>query len=125
GDLDSSDAEDIAERIVKYMKREGATGQVPKPKVAPPLTDVPLLLDELAFVDTKDSRLMQTLLVDVKAKDKMAPGLFRYLTVYGAATPKINLNTAPLVVLKAEFSNVSDRDFAQRIVDRRRQAPDA
>lgn len=75
------------------------------------------------FVDTKDSRLFQTLLYDQQVKDVTAPGLHRYLTVYGPG--KINLNTAPLVVLKAEFANVSDRDYAQKIIDRRREAPDA
>ncbi len=125
GDLDVADAEEIAGRIVRYMTREGATGQVPKPSTtgAAGANDVPLLLDELMFVDTKDSRLFQTLLYDQQVKDVTAPGLHRYLTVYGPG--KINLNTAPLVVLKAEFANVSDRDYAQKIIDRRREAPDA
>lgn len=122
GDLDLADAEDLADRIVRYLKREGATGQVPKPKLVAPYTDTPLLLDELLFVDTKDSRLMSTLLYDVQVKDAVAPGLHRYVTVYG--TGKINLNTAPVAVLKAQFSNLQDRDFAQKIVDRRRQAPE-
>lgn len=122
GDLDVADAEDIADRIIRHLKREGATGQVPKPKLVAPWTDTPMLLDELLFVDTKDSRLMSVLLYDVQAKDKVAPGLHRYLTVYG--TGKVNLNTAPVAVLKAQFSNLQDRDFAQKIVDRRRQAAD-
>lgn len=122
GDLDLADAEDLADRIVRHLKREGATGQVPKPKLVAPYTDTPLLLDELLFVDTKDSRLMSTLLYDVQVKDAVAPGLHRYVTVYG--TGKINLNTAPVAVLKAQFSNLQDRDFAQKIVDRRRQAPE-
>jgi|GEM_PF-2715000 len=125
GDLDVADAEEIAGRIVRYMTREGASGQVPKPSTtgAAGAADVPLLLDELLFVDTQDSRLLQTLLYDVQTKDAVAPGLHRYLTVYG--TGKVNLNTAPVVVLKAMFSNVSDRDYAQKIIDRRQQAPDA
>lgn len=122
GDLDLADAEDLADRIVRHLKREGATGQVPKPKLVAPYTDTPLLLDELLFVDTKDSRLMSMLLYDVQVKDAVAPGLHRYVTVYG--TGKINLNTAPVAVLKAQFSNLQDRDFAQKIVDRRRQAPE-
>lgn len=124
GDLDVADAEEIAGRIVRYMSREGATGQVPKPPTtgAAGAGDVPLLLDELLFVDTKDSRLFQTLLYDIQTKDRVAPGLHRYLTVYG--TGKVNLNTAPLTVLKAMFTNVSDRDYAQKIIDRRRQSPD-
>ena len=124
GDLDVADAEDMAGRIVRYMTREGASGQVPKPSTTGTAGagDVPLLLDELLFVDTKDSRLFQTLLYDQQVKDVVAPGLHRYLTVYGPG--KVNLNTAPLVVLKAHFSNVSDRDYAQKMIDRRREAPD-
>lgn len=125
GDLDVADAEEIAGRIVRYMTREGASGQVPKPSTtgAAGANDVPMLLDELLFVDTKDSRLFQTLLYDQQVKEVAAAGLHRYLTVYGPG--KVNLNTAPLVVLKAYFSNVSDRDYAQKIIDRRRQSPES
>ncbi|MBL9089164.1 MAG: general secretion pathway protein GspK [Planctomycetia bacterium] len=125
GDLDIADAEEIAGRIVRYMTREGASGQVPKPSTtgAAGANDVPMLLDELLFVDTKDSRLFQTLLYDQQVKEVTAAGLHRYLTVYGPG--KVNLNTAPLVVLKAHFSNVSDRDYAQKIIDRRRQSPES
>lgn len=116
GDIDVSDAEEITDRIIKHLKRDGATGQVPKPKTLP--ADVPLLLDELLFVDAKDNHLLGVLMNDVEIKGKVAPGLHRYLTSYG--TGKINLNTAPLVVLKSLFPMISDRDFAQAIIDRRR-----
>ena len=119
GDIDQSDAEDIADKIIEHIKRQGASGQVPKPKTTPP--DVPLLLDQLLFVDTKDNKLMSVLLNDVQIKDAVAPGLHRYLTVYG--TKKLNINTAPLVVLKALFPVATDRDYAQAIIDRRRSAP--
>ena len=119
GDIDQSDAEDIADRIIQHLKRDGGSGQVPKPKTTPP--DTPLLLDQLLFVDTKDNRLMSVLLNDMPVKGAVAPGLHRYVTVYG--TKKINLNTAPLAVLKALFSVATDRDYAQGIIDRRRSAP--
>ncbi|HVG94927.1 MAG TPA: type II secretion system protein GspK [Planctomycetota bacterium] len=120
GDLDLADAEDIADRVLRHLKREGATGQVPKPKTLP--AGVPLLLDELLFTDQRDDRLIGSLLRDVQTKDRVAPGLHRYITCYstGVGAAKINLNTAPLVVLRALFSNVQDRDYAQGIVDRRR-----
>jgi hypothetical protein len=119
GDIDAGTAEDLADKIVKYVKRDGATGQVPKPKVTP--KETMFLLDEIAFADEK---LLPGLLVDVKTKDRVAPGLHRYLTVFGNG--KVNLNTAPVTVLKAEFTNLQDRDsFAQAIVDRRRTTPDA
>jgi general secretion pathway protein K len=120
GDIDQGTAEDLTDRIVKYLKREGGSGQVPKPKTTP--LNTPLLLDELSFAD--DGKLIPSLLVDVKVKDGVAPGLHRYLTVYGSG--KINVNTAPLVVLKAEFTNLQDREtYPQEIIDRRRSSADA
>lgn len=120
GDLDVSDGEDIADRIIRHLKREGGSGQVPKPKTNP--ANVPLLLDEMLFCDTaKSTRIMDILLVDVQLDDeKVAPGLWRYVTVYGAA--KLNVNTAPLVVLEALFSQSGDVSYAQGIIDRRRSA---
>jgi len=120
GDLDVSDAEDIADRVIRHLKREGATGQVPKPKTTP--ANVPLLLDELLFCDTaKSSRIMDVVLVDVRVdEDTASPGLWRYVTCYGAG--KINVNTAALPVLKALFSQPGDQSYAQGIIDRRRSA---
>jgi type II secretory pathway component PulK len=55
------------------------------------------------------------------------PGLFRYLTVFSeeVADPpmRINLNTAPLVVLMA-LLDANDEDLAQKILDHRRQGAD-
>jgi general secretion pathway protein K len=118
GDVDIGLAEDLADKIVRYLKREGARGQVPKPKTTP--ANVPLLLDEISFADPK---LLPALLVDQKSDDGNAPGLHRYLTVYG--TGRINVNTAPLVVLKALFSIPADQDLAQGILDRRRSEPES
>ena len=120
GDLDVSDAEDIADRVIRHLKREGATGQVPKPKTNP--ANLPLLLDELLFCDTtKSSRIMDVVLVDVKVdEDTVAPGLWRYVTCYGPG--KLNVNTASLPVLKALFSQPGDQSYAQGIIDRRRSA---
>ena len=119
GDIDVGTAEELADKIQKYMKREGGSGQVPKPKTTP--ANQLLLLDELGFAD--NHKLIPKLLVDQKVGDKVAPGLQRYLTVYG--TGKVNLNTAPLPVLQAEFPNLQDRSYAQGIIDRRRASPDA
>ena len=120
GDLNQGEAEEVADRIIKYLKREGATGQVPKPKTLP--ASVPLLLDEIQFVDTKDNHMMDVLMVDLKVKDQVAPGLHRFVTVYGAQ--RINVNSAPLVVLKALFSQSGDQSYAQAIIDRRRGQAD-
>lgn len=55
------------------------------------------------------------------------PGLFHYLTVYAedAADPpmRINVNTAPAIVLKALF-DAGDETLADKIVERRRQGAD-
>lgn len=52
------------------------------------------------------------------------PGLFRYLTVWSEGTagtaPKINVNTASLVVLESLFEP-GDEDLAKAILDQRRQ----
>ncbi len=121
GDLNQSEAEDVADRVIRYMKREGATGQVPKPKTLP--AGVPLLLDEIQFVDSKDNHMMDVLMVDLKVKDQVAPGLHRYVTVYGSQ--RINVNTASIVVLKALFSQTGDQTYAQSIIDRRRGQAEA
>lgn len=120
GDLDVSDAEEITDRIIRHLKREGATGQVPKPKTNP--ANVPLLLDELLFCDSaKSTQIMDILLSDREVgEDKIAPGLWRYVTCYGSG--KINVNTAPLAVLEALFSQSGDTSYAQGIIDRRRSA---
>ncbi len=120
GDIDVSDAEDIADRVIRHLKREGATGQVPKPKTNP--ANVPLLIDELLFCDTaKSSQIMEALLVDkIVDEDRVAPGLWRFITCYGSG--KMNVNTAPLVVLQALFSQAGDVSYAQGILDRRRSA---
>jgi type II secretory pathway component PulK len=117
GDVDVGMAQDLADKIVRYLKREGATGQVPKPKTTP--TNVPLLLDEIMFADAK---ILPALMVDMRVGEKVAPGLHRFLTVHG--TGRINVNTAPLVVLQALFPIASDQTLAQSIIDRRRSEPD-
>jgi type II secretory pathway component PulK len=118
-DLSQGTAQDFADRIAAYLKRDGtAAGGVPRPKTQTP--GMPLLLDEIVFVDPKN---MPGLLVDKETKEegKPAPGLWRYLTAFGDG--KVNLNTASAVVLGAYFTDARDRDFAQAIVDRRNQPP--
>ena len=114
--LSSGEAGQVADKLLEYLKREGAIGEVPKPKTSTP--GVPLLLDEIVFADPKR---LPALLVDVKWKGKTYPGLHRYLTVFGPG--KVNLNTAPLVVLESFFTQ-EDRDAAQKILDRRNSAPE-
>jgi type II secretory pathway component PulK len=55
------------------------------------------------------------------------PGLFRYLTVFAeeVADPpmRININTAPIVVLKA-LLDPNDEDLAEKIIEHRREGAD-
>jgi len=55
------------------------------------------------------------------------PGLFRYLTVFAeeVADPpmRINVNTAPLVVIKALLDS-NDEDLAEKIIEHRREGAD-
>jgi type II secretory pathway component PulK len=112
-DVSLVDAQEIAEKVIRHLKREAAPGQIPHPKTNPPGT--PLLLEELVFSDPKR---VPGWLVDVRTKDKkVAPGLHRYLTVFGSG--KVNLNTASKLVLEAHFSEPRDREFAQGIINRR------
>jgi hypothetical protein len=116
-DVSLVDAQEIVENIVAHLRRETAPGGVPHPKTNPP--GVPLLLEEMLFVDPKR---MPNLLIDVRTREKrIAEGLQRYVTTFG--TGKVNLNTAPLLVLQAFFSEPRDRELAQGIIDRRSGPP--
>jgi hypothetical protein len=115
-DVSLVDAQELVEKIGMHLRRESSAGQIPHPKTNPP--GVPLLLDQLVFVDPKR---MPDLLVDVRTRDgRVADGLHRYVTAFGGS--KVNLNTAPLLVLQSFFADSRDRDYAGGIVDRRNGA---
>ena len=105
-------AEELADAIANYVSGDSnARGNVPKPNT---VGDRPiLLLDELYFASEIIEK--EKVLEDRREGEDVAPGLHRYITVYG--TGKLNLNTAELVLLEAIFP--SDPDVAQAIVDKR------
>lgn len=104
-------AEDLVDALYRWLNNAATRGDLPRPKMA---DDAPMaVLEELLFVDPRFQK--DGLLIDRRDGDETAPGLHRYLTVYG--TGQVNLNTAPKIVLEAFFP--LDPDVAQRIIDRR------
>jgi general secretion pathway protein K len=107
----SSYADEIVDAISRWVTGQANRGSVPKPST---ISGRPMLvLDELTFASPLFAKLR--LLEDVRDGDDVAPGLQRYVTIYGEG--KINLNTAPRVVLQAMFNK--DPDIADRIIERR------
>lgn len=107
----SSQAEEIAEEINDWVTGKTNRGTVPRPKTID--GGAMLMLDELNFVS--DIFRKERLLEDIREGEETAPGLHRFLTIYGNG--KINLNTANKVVLQAFFPN--DEEIADRIIERR------
>ena len=107
----SAQAEEIAEEISRWVNGQTNRGAIPKPKTRD--DRAMLVLEELNFISDIFER--ERLLEDIRDGDDVAPGLHRYITVYG--TGKINLNTADKVVLRSIFK--TDPDIADRIIERR------
>lgn len=107
----SSRAEELAEEINRWVTGQASRGTIPSPAIMDDRNM--LLLEELHFVS--DVFEKERLLEDIREGDEVAPGLHRYITVYG--TGKINLNTASKVVLQAIFNK--DPEAADRIIERR------
>jgi len=107
----SANAEEIADDIARWVTGQTSRGSIPKPSTQSDRSM--LVLEELNFVSDIFERLR--LLEDIREGDDVAPGLQRYITVYG--TGKINLNTADKIVLQAIFK--TDPDIADRIIERR------
>ena len=107
----SSQAEEIAEDINRWVTGKTNRASIPKPNT---IDDSPMLvLEELNFVSEVFEK--ERLLVDIREGEATAPGLHRYITIYGNG--KLNLNTADKVVLQAFFPN--DEDVADAIIERR------
>lgn len=107
----SGHADEIADAIARWVRGETNRGKIPVPKT---IDDRRMLvLEELNFVDEIFEK--EKLLVDRREGEHVAPGLHRFLTVYG--TGKVNLNTAHQIVLEAIFFN--DPIIAESVIDRR------
>lgn len=107
----SSYAEEVSDAIFRWVNGQTSRGSVPKPNTSS--DRAMLVLEELHFVS--DLFEKHRLLEDIREGEEVAPGLHRFLTVYGDG--KINLNTAPKAVLQGVFNK--DPDLAARIIERR------
>ncbi len=107
--IDDTLAGELVDDALNFLLGKKARGNIPKPST----TDGRgfLMLEDLTLANPK----WGPILADQRDADDVAPGLARYLTVYG--TGKVNLNTADLVVLRAFFP--SDETIAERILSRR------
>ena len=107
----SSYAEEVSEAIFRWVNGQTSRGSIPKPNTS---TDrAMLVLEELHFVS--DLFEKHRLLEDIREGEEVAPGLHRFLTVYGNG--KVNINTAPKALLRAFFDK--DPELADRIIERR------
>lgn len=104
-------ADELADDIYKWVNGETPRGNIPKPKM---IDDRGMIvLGELHFISDRFEK--ERLLEDIREGEDVAPGLHRYITVYGSG--KINLNTAAKPVLQAIFN--LDQDVADKIIERR------
>jgi len=107
----ASYADEVAEAIARWVTGQTSRGAIPKPKTQD--DRAMLVLEELNFAS--DLFQKHHLLTDIREGENVAPGLQRYITVYG--TGKVNLNTADKIVIQAIFN--ADEDIADRIIERR------
>lgn len=107
--IDEGLAKELVDDAFNFLSGTKARGAIPKPNT--PDDRGFLMLEDLAFANPK----WRAILTDQRDGDDVAPGLQRFLTVYGSG--KVNLNTADVVVLKAFFP--SDPTVADRIKERR------
>jgi type II secretory pathway component PulK len=107
--IDESLAKELAEEAASFLAGTKSRGNIPKPQT--PDNRGFLMLEDLVFANTK----WRSILTDQRDGDDVAPGLSRFLTIYG--TGKVNLNTADRVVLRAYFP--SDPSIGDRIVEHR------
>lgn len=107
--IDDTQARELVEDAVAFLGGAKARGLVPKPNT--PDNRAILLLEDLALSNPG----WRKILVDQRDAEDVAPGLSRFLTVYGSG--KVNLNTADKIVLRAYFP--SDEGIADRIIERR------
>jgi len=127
-EIGQGDAEGLLEELEKYLERD-EDGDFPVPEVgkdAPPM----LTVDELRYVEgfhdpeDEDVRLLYDVFKEDSEEEleeaeevEPIPGLVRFLTLN--STGKININTAPVEVLRCLFKEESDWELADAIVEYR------
>jgi type II secretory pathway component PulK len=123
--LSESEADQLLDDLVEYLKRE-EEGDFP---VADAGKDAPAMLtmDELRYVkgfhdpDDSDARILYDEFREESEEEleeseevEPIPGLIRFVTL--SSEGRININTAPVEVLRCLFKNESDWDKAEAIV---------
>lgn len=112
--IDETLARELVDDALAFLSGKKARGQIPKPNT--PDNRGFLMLEDLIYANPK----WGPVLVDQRDAEDVAPGLARYLTVYGSG--KLNLNTADLIVLRAYFP--SDETIAEKIISHRENEDD-
>jgi type II secretory pathway component PulK len=119
-ELSSGDAETWANNIAEYIQKGAVRANIPSAKTKEKDRTI-LILDELQFLPEVDDHRISFLLADQRTdEDEVAPGLHRFLTVYGDG--KLNLNTTPEEVLRAYFPR--NPEIAERITEHRSTPPE-
>jgi type II secretory pathway component PulK len=116
-DLDRGMADRYAEAISAFLARkENDGGLVPRPTTK---SEMHILnIADLSLIKELDDK---TLFDEIDEKGDMVPGLLRYLTIW--TDLKVNINTAPLPVLRGLF-RPEDRNSAETIYNHRNAQTD-
>jgi len=117
-ELSSGEAEAWSRGIIEWVTKGAVRTNVPSPRMEDGRTI--LVLEELLLLPEVQGEHFDTILYDRRDGERVAPGLHRFLTVYG--TGKVNLNTCELALLRAYFPQ--NPDAAERIIDHRESPPE-
>jgi len=118
-DLSGTEARRIADDVRDYVNRKAAEetgdGTIPRPDTidAPALT-----VDELLMLPSITEDLLFDFL-DPDDEEIVVPGLLNFVTIWSSG--RVNLNTAPPVVLRSLFED-DRRDEVDRILEYREEA---
>ena len=112
-ELSTGEAETWARAISEWVGKGATRGNIPTPRMSDGRTV--LVLEELLMLPEVQGERFDHILYDKREGDRVAPGLHRFLTVYGSG--KINLNTCDEAILRAYFPE--NPDVAERIIERR------
>jgi len=120
-DLQENEAEEVAQAVLKFVKGDGRDERVGESEIPAPATDMKqgvFSIDDLVFSHRlfREKRLLDRF-VDLDSGQDI-PSLGDFLTVFGDA--KININTAPIQVLRAMFRGEEGRaEVAKQILNGR------
>ncbi|MFQ5845388.1 MAG: hypothetical protein ACE5JG_10425 [Planctomycetota bacterium] len=103
-DLDPTEAAEVATGIWNLVRGQERDERIPRPKVPPPNANMKqgiYTVDDLVFAHElmREKRLLESF--NDAESGQVIPSLAEFVTVYGDG--RINLNTAPIQVLRAMF----------------------